>query len=383
MKRYFISLLVLMAFGQVTFAQQAIFDKQNTQSPQVNSDNSVTFRLYAPKAQKVQVHGDFMEGIQDMTNENGLWSFTTPANLSPELYMYWFRVDGIDMQDPGNLMRSRDVRTHMSNFIITKEEGDKGYLYQNHNVAHGNVSEVWYESPKLGMSRRMTIYTPAGYEKGGKYPVMYLLHGAGGDEEAWPTLGRTAQIMDNLIASGKAAPMIVVMPNGNAFDDASPYATGLTHKQKPATTYEESFTDIMNYVQKNYRIKKGAKNTAICGLSMGGYHTFSISNLHPGKFDYIGLYSAAIRMGWRQENQPLEEYLEEKQGKAIEAVFAANPQLYWIAIGNTDFLYEQNKSLRNYFDKKGYKYEYFESDGGHIWRNWRIYLTMFAQRLFK
>lgn len=383
MKRYFISLLVLMAFGQVTFAQQAIFDKQNTQSPQVNSDNSVTFRLYAPKAQKVQVHGDFMEGIQDMTNENGLWSFTTPANLSPELYMYWFRVDGIDMQDPGNLMRSRDVRTHMSNFIITKEEGDKGYLYQNHNVAHGNVSEVWYESPKLGMSRRMTIYTPAGYEKGGKYPVMYLLHGAGGDEEAWPTLGRTAQIMDNLIASGKAAPMIVVMPNGNASDDASPYATGLTHKQKPATTYEESFTDIMNYVQKNYRIKKGAKNTAICGLSMGGYHTFSISNLHPGKFDYIGLYSAAIRMGWRQENQPLEEYLEEKQGKAIEAVFAANPQLYWVAIGNTDFLYEQNKSLRNYFDKKGYKYEYFESDGGHIWRNWRIYLTMFAQRLFK
>lgn len=383
MKRYFISLLVLMAFGQVTFAQQAIFDKQNTQPPQVNSDNSVTFRLYAPKAQKVQVHGDFMEGIQDMTNENGLWSFTTPANLSPELYMYWFRVDGIDMQDPGNLMRSRDVRTHMSNFIITKEEGDKGYLYQNHNVAHGNVSEVWYESPKLGMSRRMTIYTPAGYEKGGKYPVMYLLHGAGGDEEAWPTLGRTAQIMDNLIASGKAAPMIVVMPNGNASDDASPYATGLTHKQKPATTYEESFTDIMNYVQKNYRIKKGAKNTAICGLSMGGYHTFSISNLHPGKFDYIGLYSAAIRMGWRQENQPLEEYLEEKQGKAIEAVFAANPQLYWIAIGNTDFLYEQNKSLRNYFDKKGYKYEYFESDGGHIWRNWRIYLTMFAQRLFK
>lgn len=383
MKRYFISLLVLMAFGQVTFAQQAIFDKQNTQSPQVNSDNSVTFRLYAPKAQKVQVHGDFMEGIQDMTNENGLWSFTTPANLSPELYMYWFRVDGIDMQDPGNLMRSRDVRTHMSNFIITKEEGDKGYLYQNHNVAHGNVSEVWYESPKLGMSRRMTIYTPAGYEKGGKYPVMYLLHGAGGDEEAWPTLGRTAQIMDNLIASGKAAPMIVVMPNGNASDDASPYATGLTHKERPSTTYEESFTDIMNYVQKNYRIKKGAKNTAICGLSMGGYHTFSISNLHPGKFDYIGLYSAAIRMGWRQENQPLEEYLEEKQGKAIEAVFAANPQLYWVAIGNTDFLYEQNKSLRNYFDKKGYKYEYFESDGGHIWRNWRIYLTMFAQRLFK
>ena len=383
MKRYFISLLVLMAFGQVTFAQQAIFDKQNTQSPQVNSDNSVTFRLYAPKAQKVQVHGDFMEGIQDMTNENGLWSFTTPANLSPELYMYWFRVDGIDMQDPGNLMRSRDVRTHMSNFIITKEEGDKGYLYQNHNVAHGNVSEVWYESPKLGMSRRMTIYTPAGYEKGGKYPVMYLLHGAGGDEEAWPTLGRTAQIMDNLIASGKAAPMIVVMPNGNASDDASPYATGLTRKERPSTTYEESFTDIMNYIQKNYRIKKGAKNTAICGLSMGGYHTFSISNLHPGKFDYIGLYSAAIRMGWRQENQPLEEYLEEKQGKAIEAVFAANPQLYWVAIGNTDFLYEQNKSLRNYFDKKGYKYEYFESDGGHIWRNWRIYLTMFAQRLFK
>ena len=232
------------------------------------------------------------------------------------------------------------------------------------------------------MKRRMSIYTPAGYDKGKAYPVLYLLHGAGGDEEAWLTLGRTAQIMDNLIALGKAKPMIVVMPNGNASDDAGPLESGLKKKEQPKTTYEESFTDIMNYVNSHYKVKKGADNTAVCGLSMGGYHTFRISMLNAGTFGYMGLFSAAVRLDRSQKS--FEEQLQDHPEAAaqLKALFAAKPHLYWIAIGKDDFLFQQNVALRQYLDKMQYPYEYFESEGGHIWRNWRIYLSMFAPRLF-
>lgn len=383
MKRmYFLAAMALVAFAAQ--AQQAIFERHDTRSPELNADGTVTFRLKAPEAQKVAISGDFLEkGFAQMEQKDGMWTYTSPV-LAPELYSYRFYVDGAETQDVSNIERSRDVRSFMSTFIITKEEGDCGYLYQNHNVEHGDVAQVWYDSPTLGMKRRMSIYTPAGYDQGKAYPVLYLLHGAGGDEEAWLTLGRTAQILDNLIAAGKAKPMIVVMPNGNASDDASPLATGLTKKERPQKTYQESFPDIMNYVKSHYKVKKGADNTALCGLSMGGFHTFTISLQNPGTFGYLGLFSAAVRMGGPGNNKPLEEQIAEspETSAQIKAVFDAKPHLYWIAIGKTDFLYEQNAGLRRYLDKMQYPYEYYESEGGHIWRNWRTYLTMFAQRLF-
>ena len=383
MKRmYFLAAMALVAFAAQ--AQQAIFERHDTRSPELNADGTVTFRLKAPEAQKVAISGDFLEkGFAQMEQKDGMWTYTSPV-LAPELYSYRFYVDGAETQDASNIERSRDVRSFMSTFIITKEEGDCGYLYQNHNVEHGDVAQVWYDSPTLGMKRRMSIYTPAGYDQGKAYPVLYLLHGAGGDEEAWLTLGRTAQILDNLIAAGKAKPMIVVMPNGNASDDASPLATGLTKKERPQKTYQESFPDIMNYVKSHYKVKKGADNTALCGLSMGGFHTFTISLQNPGTFGYLGLFSAAVRMGGPGNNKPLEEQIAEspETSAQIKAVFDAKPHLYWIAIGKTDFLYEQNAGLRRYLDKMQYPYEYYESEGGHIWRNWRTYLTMFAQRLF-
>ena len=150
-----------------------------------------------------------------------MWSYTT-AVLSPELYSYAFNVDGLNINDPANIYMNRDISTYSNIFIITKTKGDKGYLYSVNEVPHGNLAKVWYESPTLKMQRRMTIYTPAGYDKGKAYPVLYLLHGAGGDENAWSELGRASQIMDNLIATGKAKPMIVVMPNGNPDCQAAP-----------------------------------------------------------------------------------------------------------------------------------------------------------------
>ena len=382
MKRLHILAASLLMASAVQ-AQQAIIERQDTRSPQFNDDGTVTLRIKAPEAKKVGIVGDCVEnGRAEMTQQDGVWTYTTKA-LPAELYSYRFYVDGVETQDAGNIERSRDVRSFMSTFIISKEEGDCGYLYQNHNVEHGDVSRVWYDSPKLGMKRRMSIYTPPGYDKGKAYPVLYLLHGAGGDEEAWLTLGRTAQIMDNLIALGKAKPMIVVMPNGNASDDASPLETGIRNKERPKASYEESFPDIMDYMAKHYKIKKGADNTAICGLSMGGGHTFRISMMNPGTFGYMGLFSAAVRLEWNSQKN-LEQQFESNQKAAdqMKALFAAKPHLYWIAIGKDDFLIQQNVELRRYLDKMQYPYEYFENEGGHIWRNWRIYLSMFAPRLF-
>lgn len=383
MKRFgFFAAMLLTAFAAE--AQQAIFERHDTRSPQFNDDGTVTLRIKAPEAKKVTVVGDCIEkGHGELKQQDGVWSYTT-AQLPAELYSYRFYVDGVEAQDAGNIERSRDVRSFMSTFIVSKEEGDCGWLYQNHNVEHGDVAHVWYDSPQLGLKRRMSIYTPPGYDKGKAYPVLYLLHGAGGDEEAWLTLGRTAQIIDNLIALGKAKPMIVVMPNGNASDDASPLETGLKKKEWPKMSYEESFSDVMNYVKKHYKTKKGADNTAICGLSMGGYHTFRISMLNPGTFGYMGLFSAAIRLGGRNQQKGVEQqFADNPEATAqMKALFDAKPHLYWIAIGKDDFLFQQNVELRSYLDKMQYPYEYYENGGGHIWRNWRIYLSMFAQRLF-
>ena len=383
-------LLVLMTLS--SWAQQAIFDVNNLTSPQVNDDGSVTFQLHAPKAVTASVEGDFGT-IAMKEGKDGIWSCTTPA-LEPEMYSYRFKVDGMDLLDPSNVYRCRDIASYTNIFIVTKAEGDKGWLYGVNKVRHGNVSKVWYPSPTLKTTRRMTVYTPAGYENGRRYPVLYLLHGAGGDEEAWTTLGRAAQILDNLIAEGKVKPMIVVMPNGNANSDAAPgeWDKGMYKPSfmghtasEPVASTEEAFKDIVSYVDKHYRTLANKKNRAICGLSMGGGHSFAISRLYPDWFNYVGLFSAYVHLDVK-DRADLEAkgccFTPESE-RMLQTQFKKKPALYWIAIGKDDFLYDNNKMYREYLDQKGYPYEYVETDGGHIWRNWRIYLTQFSQRLFK
>ena len=411
MKKLLLTIAIAMQ-ATISWSQQALFDQNNLTSPEVNADGTVTFRLFAPKAVTVEVEGDFLPprivqtpqgnyettGSAPMKEEaSGLWTFTTPT-LEPEMYSYKFRVNGMELLDPSNVFRCRDIASFTNIFIVTKEEGDCGSLYSVNHVEHGNVSKVWYDSPTLQTKRRMTVYTPAGYERGGRYPVLYLLHGAGGDEDAWTTLGRAAQILDNLIASGKAKPMIVVMPNGNANCEAAPgewlptgQATAMYKPSfmghatsKPVASTEESFKDIVSYVDKHYRTLASKKNRAICGLSMGGGHSFGISKLYPDMFNYVGLFSAAVSLNARgfdglgDRNQQVAPEVEQQ----LKTLFQKKPALYWIAIGKTDFLYNNNKMLRNYLDQQGYPYEYVETEGGHIWRNWRLYLTQFAQRLF-
>ena len=373
----------LMAMNSV--AQQQLGQRARVQSPVVNADGTVTFNFYSPSAQRVSVSGDFDEirnqRLEMTKQENGVWTVTTKA-LNPELYSYSLSVDGQRFVDPANSYVNRDISTLSNIFIVTKSNDDKGHLYSVNDVPHGTLSRVWYDSPTLGQQRRMTVYLPAAYDGKKAFPVMYLLHGHGGDETAWGDLGRASQIMDNLIAEGKCVPMIVVMPNGNPTCNAAPgwwhegmyTPDGNAFNQRGAkASMEESFMDIVNYVDSRYRTIKKRAGRAVTGLSMGGGHTFGISRLYPETFDYYGLQSAAARV---QQN-------DAKFNEQMTRLFSSKPKLFWIAIGKEDFLIQQNNGLRQYLDEHKYPYEYYENDGGHIWRNWRIYLTMFAPKIFR
>lgn len=388
------ALTVALLIGVTMFAQQALWGTTPVVSPEIHDNNTVTFRFKAPKAVRIQLTGDFLPvqknakfeapGIVDLKEgQEGVWEYTTPEPLKPELYSYSFIVDGLRMNDPANVYLIRDVSTLTNVFIIG---GDRADFYKVNPVPHGTVSRIWYDSPALGLERRMTVYTPAGYETSGKrYPVLYLLHGMGGDEEAWISLGRTAQILDNLIAQGKAKPMIVVMPNGNASQEAAPgeSSRGMVPPtmQLPKTmegSYEQAFPEIVKFIDKNYRTIKSKSGRAIAGLSMGGFHSLHISKQYPDMFNYIGLFSAAI-----MPNKEVSSPIYENMGGKLKVQFDKNPALYWIAIGKTDFLYKANEEYRKLLDEKGYKYTYYESDEGHIWKNWRIYLTEFVPMLFR
>ena len=373
----------LMAMNSV--AQQQLGQRARVQSPVVNADGTVTFNFYSPSAQRVSVSGDFDEirnqRLEMTKQENGVWTVTTKA-LNPELYSYSLSVDGQRFVDPANSYVNRDISTLSNIFIVTKSDDDKGHLYSVNDVPHGTLSRVWYDSPTLGQQRRMTVYLPAAYDGKKVFPVMYLLHGHGGDETAWGDLGRASQIMDNLIAEGKCVPMIVVMPNGNPTCNAAPgwwhegmyTPDGNAFNQRGAkASMEESFMDIVNYVDSHYKTIKKRSGRAVTGLSMGGGHTFGISRLYPETFDYYGLQSAAARV---QQN-------DAKFNEQMTRLFSSKPKLFWIAIGKEDFLIQQNNGLRQYLDEHKYPCEYYENDGGHIWRNWRIYLTMFAQKIFR
>jgi enterochelin esterase family protein len=378
-----------------SIAQQQLGQRPRVKSPVVNADGSVTFNFYDPSAQKVSVFGDFNEisGQQlDLTKQdNGVWTATT-APLSPELYSYSLTVDGQRFIDPANSYVNRDISTLSNIFIVSKSDNDKGHLYAVNNVPHGTLSRVWYDSPTLGQQRRMTIYLPPTYDGKKRFPVMYLLHGHGGDETAWGDLGRTSQIMDNLIAEGRCVPMIVVMPNGNPTCNAAPgwWHEGLYtpdgnafNERGAQSTMEESFMDIVNFVDSHYQTIKKRSARAVTGLSMGGGHTFGISRLYPEVFDYYGLQSAACRMPRDIVPHVKNSKLNEDFDGQMARLFASKPKLFWIAIGKDDFLMQMNTELRSYMDAHHYPYEYYENDGGHIWRNWRIYLTMFAQKIFK
>ena len=304
-----ISFAAALLMAGTAFAQQALWGGASTESPVVNEDGTVTFRYQAPKAVKVTVSGDFLPtqkltfkmGDQEMSYDapgvgelkegrNGVWEYTTDFKVAPEMYTYTFNVDGNTVIDNNNMWVNRDVSSLTSAFIVP---GGRADLYTIQDVPHGTVSKVWYESATAGFDRRLSVYTPAGYNPAGKtrYPVLYVLHGIGGDEDAWIAQGRAAQILDNLIAQGKAKPMIVVFTNGNISQEAAPgeNSTGYTRPtmslpQTMEGTFETAFPEIVKFLDSNYKAIAKKQSRAICGLSMGGFHTLYISLNYPDMF---------------------------------------------------------------------------------------------------
>ncbi len=380
MKRQFLFLFALIAMALTATAQG--FFSPPTNSPEIAKDGSVTFKVKAADADTVRLIIDSRLDTLMKHTGNETWTLTL-QDMEPDLYMYHYIVDGMKVLDNENAHTLRDVKNVMNTFVLDPQ-GDCPVAV--HDVPHGTVQAVWYDSPTLNTNRRMMIYLPPGYEQGRqRYPVFYLLHGSGGDETVWLEQGRAAQVFDNLIASGKAEPMIVVMPNGNVDERAASDMSEkgnvqptFAHKNWMDGKFEETFSDIMNWVDQNYRTRANKRYRAIAGLSMGGYHSLYISANQPEDFAYVGLFSAAIK---RMDQGKCKIY-DDIEAKLI-AQLKQRPRLYWIGIGKDDFLYKDNTEFRQMLDKNRLRYTYHESGAGHEWANWRDYLIIFTQLLFK
>lgn len=425
--------LMYVLFAILSMAQSKV------SSPVINPDNSVTFNFYMPEADEVVLKGSFIpskdyikteigtlrkSGKVEMKKQGDMWTYTTDV-LPSEFYTYYFEVDDKHFVDPNNSNVVRDIADSLSYFIIKGGIADN---YVTQHVPHGLIKKVWYPSTLNGMKkRRMTIYLPKAYSTNTqkRFPVLYLLHGSGGDEDAWEGCGRVVQILDNLIAEGRCEPMIVVMPNGNAGLAAAPGYDPKNPDQKPSAINTNSMlgqiesvfmNEVVDYVDDNYRTINDKAHRAIAGLSLGGLHTLFISLNNPTKFDYVGLFSAQttnalndkrigsmLKIGeaWNElkTNLPFirggsvdrkissltsdELSIYDDVDNKLKAQFSKAPKLYYIAVGRDDFVKKLNDDWRKKLDAKGYKYFYNETDGGHTWENWRKYLVDFLPRIFK
>ena len=381
MKRFITLFAAVLLFAGAASAQEiANFSRgQQVVSPQVLSDGSVTFRLAADYATVVSLTGNWMDysaaPIPMKKGEGGVWEVTIPP-LEPEIYTYNFIVDGVAVNDPVNFRVQRDGTRYL-NMVFVPGERSAAYNEAKHR---GTLTTMWYDSALLGINRRMIVYTPYGYEnpknKKVKYPVLYLLHGGGGDEEAWTSMGRAAQILDNLIERGEAVPMIVVMPNGNPTQQAA-QTLGLenasfdTRSPGYANAYVNSLvTEIIPFIESHFRAIPKPASRAVSGLSMGGGHTLTASQLYPSTFDYICPLSISS-----QDTPEIRAQLRALKNDGY--------RLYWIGVGNTDFLYEGAQTLDRILTEEGLPHTFYVSEGGHEWKNWRLYLQTFAKYLFK
>lgn len=354
-------------------------------STEVSADHKVTFRIYAPKAAEVSVSGDFGPGGKMTKDAQGVWSITL-GPLTPDFYSYTFTVDGVRTVDPKNPMVKQGLNSLESMFLVSGEEAG---FEMTKDVPHGEIRTVWYRSRTLESQRRMHVYTPPGYEGGDeKYPVLYLLHGGGDEDSGWSTIGRAGFILDNLIATKKAVPMIIAMPNGSLprptnlprFTPGAPVSPEFRSAMEAAQNRfsDELLKEIVPFVEKSFRVKAGRENRALAGLSMGGGQTLRVVSTHPEDFAYVAVWSAGLFGGdpadWEKRNA---DFLAGSK-KVNDEV-----KLFSIDVGDKDFALSGAKSLDAMLEKHGIKHEFHLSGGGHTWTNWRHYLNEFAPRLFR
>lgn len=380
-------------------------------SPEILDDRRVTFRLNAPQANSVTLNGDWIgsSNLPMAKDDNGVWS-TTVGPLPPQLYSYWFLVDGVRVLDP---MNSESVRQGDHYQTLLMVSGPESVLWDFRDVPHGTVMDIWYPSPTLKMAqRRMSVYLPPGYfeNPARKYPVLYLLHGGGGDEDQWMQLGRANVILDNLIAAGKAVPMIIVSPNVNSNQTASQgYGLGPTPRQTqqggaprmfptgavptaspgsplgadrqepliPVPVYAGAFPeslvkDMIPYVEKTFRVQGDKAHRAIAGLSLGAAQTVVITSNNPGEFDYAGAFSGG---GYSVGTPGFDDQLA--------AMKKAGIKFFWTGSGDLDMAHDNTVVLEGALKAAGLPTSYKLMQGRHYWFVWRESLADFASLIFK
>jgi enterochelin esterase-like enzyme len=344
-------------------------------------DRRVTFRVCAPEATSVSVTssdiadvilmgiGGGPNGLAMTKDDKGVWSATTPTPVAPDNYRFNFSVNGVPLPNPqGTTFSEARVGTN-GTFEVLGPEG--AFQTYDKDVPHGAVSTVEYWSSSLGVMRRAHVYTPPGYARGGgSYPVLYLVHGAGDSDDSWTSVGHAHYVLDNLIASGKAKPMIVVMPFGHTPDRAG------TNILANTDFADDFLKDLIPYVEATYRTLNKPASRAMAGLSMGGAHTLNNGLTHPELFAYVGIFSMGL-----MNAQQVSDY-ETKNAAALDRA-GKSMKLVYYAVGKADFLYQSIAPTRALFAKHGIKDVYNESEGGHTWINWRRYFNDFAPRLFR
>lgn len=334
-KNFYSAIAILLLVMTIAFAQRGA---PSLRSPEVLPDHRVTFRIAAPKASEVRITGDLVSGPQAMQkDEKGIWSITL-GPLKPDLYGYRFSVDGITVTDPSNQNRPATV---------VSVSGDGPMFYDMRAGAHGVIEQRWYTSKAIETVRRTFIYTPPNYEKSSvRYPVLYLFHGAGGDESGWTESGRANVILDNLIADGKLKPLIVV--------------------------------DLIPYVQANYRVYADRDHRAIAGLSLGGAQALGIGMSHPELFSRVAGFSPALGAVTSAEAGGLDF----KKLIADSKKFNDQYKLLWIGSGTEDTLFNSIRDFDKVLTEAGIKHTFKTNEGAHNWLVWRRYLNEVAPLLF-
>jgi enterochelin esterase-like enzyme len=367
--------------------------------PQVLPDRRVTFRIYAPKASEVLLDGDWVlqgrgTGGPLEKDDQGIWSITI-GPLAPDFYMYTLTVDGVPTIDPQNRWIKQGPAVLKNIFLVP---GEEAAFADTHPVPHGDTRVLWYDSTAVGSARRMHVYTPPEYDGGDEaYPVLYLIHGGGDDDSTWSSIGRAGFILDNLLAAGKIKPMIVVMPNGGMGQSlASLRLTGADRTSPDAIKARieaishlhdlfvaDLLTTIMPTVEKRYRILTDRDHRAIAGLSMGGAETLRVAPSNLDKFAYIGVFSMGLQVG---THAGVNSDFEERNAGFFAAPERTNElvKLFWIAAGEDDHIITDGaRRLSQTLTRGGIQHTFNETEGGHTWINWRLYLRDFAQLLFR
>ena len=356
------------------FASAALGHTQQAKplvSPDVLPDGRVTFRLNAPKAEEVVVTGEFLDGPRSFAKDaDGVWSVTV-GPIAPEIYHYNFTIDGVRTIDPSNpQLKTGSTPSTITSVLEIRHPSP--VFYDAQPVPHGEIRTHWYQSKSLGTVRRLTVYTPPGYDKNqsARYPVLYLFHGANADENAWYRLGRANLILDNLLAAGTIKPFIVVMPFGYGV------LPGGLQADNTAKFSKDLIDDVIPYIDDSYRTISNRTNRAIVGLSMGGGQALNIGLSNIDLFSYVGGFSAAI--GNAASFPKTYANLTANAGQVNSKL-----KLLWIGCGTEDSLFGASKNFSEWLTAGNIKHTFRETGGAHTWMVWRRYLHEVAPLLFK